>query len=160
MCVMRRGRSALALAESIHNDEIVRMLRDVIAFDKERHSLMFPKEIQQLVFYSCAHRYITYYIASQQDDLSGQMDHLRGKLRNQQKRIDDLKLDIHQHYDVGLSELDEIIEKAGDTISEELRNLVSNRNRRAQGVGTNEDLIMRCSAVASAWHAKTPSSAK
>jgi virulence-associated protein VapD len=113
-----------------------------LASDTHRQQL-----VEKIALKNCAAQYWDFYVRSEQDRNLNKKDY--------QKVIVDLvyasqsdATDLLKYFPTMEKSVQGIVAKSRANIVTEMNGLVSNRNRKRQGVGTQDDLYKRCSNIA------------
>lgn len=160
------SRTPLEIAQSQNNTKIVELLESAQKRQTDEVSRMRQPEylnaiIGRFAFVQCASQYATYFLTSEQ---GSDAENKKFKLFREQY------VQLGQKYFSTLErfggtppqKLVDIARSAKKEIYDELSEMVSNRERKAQGIGSEADIIKRCNAIASHWNvqAKTPAQPK
>jgi hypothetical protein len=146
------GISAYKLAKKYNNPKIVYYLEK--QFFEEAQTQQFLKSrlhlkqlTTQYAFHHCAFQYWGFYLRSKQDkDMN--VEAIKNRMRFYANGASELsKRAAHYFPTVHEQKFDAIAEKQRDRIGNELNAMISNRNRREQGVGSIPDLILRCNLI-------------
>lgn len=148
------GLNPLEIAEYYGNDEVQKLIRSVYegraAQEAERTSPHRRDDmIAQLAFSYCEHQYMYYYYTSRQDNHSqefveSEIDRLRDAIT---KQIDELHQTFGASYELALLMKSEV----SPVVKTELDAMISNRERKRRGIGTEQDLKDRCGRIATEW---------
>ena len=151
------GLLPLEIAEYYGNKESAELIRGLteekLAKERERRSpARRNKLVQELAFKVCEEEYMHYYYISKQDkhsseEISAQINQRR---RNVKDAMDELYTTFAVPPQIALS-MKEMMEPE---VVKQLDNMVSNRQRRAKGIGGKADLKARCGTLADAWYAQ------
>ncbi|MEI7669831.1 MAG: ankyrin repeat domain-containing protein [Pseudomonadota bacterium] len=156
------GRSLLDIAKANDNKEIIKMIQE--AFDKEAAfaaSLHTPERFKSIitkyVFDSCAYQYWNFVKGSRQmedksSEIDDQIQHVRLDIANMIEQI-------QKYYPTTPSgDLQRIANDASQKIFDILDAMISNNNRRQNGVGTDADLNKRCQKIVDSINIEFPPS--
>lgn len=138
-----------------HEDvfDILEVLAMKAAEEKEKmHSPERYKELRrELSVASCSYQYMNYYFKSGQDKFSD--DYIADKTSEWEGRLISITNDLYQIFKMPLEDMELIRNYAAKAVYADLERLISNRNRRSHGVGTEADRTKRCGAIADKWEA-------
>jgi ankyrin repeat protein len=151
------GLLPLEIAEYYGNKESAELIRGLteekLAKERERRSPeRRDKLVKDLAFKVCEEEYMHYYYISKQDkhsseEISAQINQRR---RNVKDAMDELYTTFAVPPQIALS-MKEMMEPE---VVKQLDKMVSNRQRRAKGIGGQADLKARCGSLADAWYAQ------
>lgn len=112
--------------------------------------------IREYAFANCAYEYLSYYVASKQESDAGLIAAAQEKYRVTQTRMNAILLDLAALFNIQKETVERIAQDARGRIYQELEAMISNRNRRAKGIGKDSDLSGRCGKIADLWKAGEP----
>ena len=148
------GQDLLTLAQNRGDYQIISTLNAGIAAEKDRFNAMkspesFVKMVQRYAYLSCANEYLNYYLSIEADKVDPvKFDKI---ISSNNDEIDAQGRRIKYIFKMGDKELGGIKLKARQAIINDLKSLGSSHNQEFNGVGTDEDLNKRCTAVAARW---------
>lgn len=109
-----------------------------------RSKLHLRQLTSQYAFHHCAFQYWGFYLRSKQDQDMDE-DAIRERMRKYAYAAQAIGERAAQYFpEIYRKEYDAIADKQRNYISEQLNKMISNRNRRQQGVGKISDLLKRC----------------
>lgn len=145
------GRTLTDIATANHNMEMAKLIQAQI--DKEAAnaaSLRSPDRFKQMIktyyFDSCLYQYWSFFLGSRQSP--DQDQDTKAKVEHVKTDITDIAGQIQKYYPfTPAADLQRISSDAAQKIYEILDAMVSNSNRRNQGVGREEDANVRCRKI-------------
>ena len=145
-------RSVKAYADWIGDPQIIELIAEAIRLDatrfKEgRSQSRLNKRMDEYVYYNCVLQYWTFYRDSKQDTLEQPaFDNKLAKIRDGLKKAG---AELEGTFGMRTGDLEQLGNSARAGIHNDLEELISNRNRRKNGVGSEEDMKKRCEKVLS-----------
>jgi len=141
------GVKIVDFARQTGNKEIIAMVeeavdKDVLGLAQERTQEFLDDLTYKLAFNSCAATYYSYYYATKQDPVPKETQD-----KTLKRHADIYKRSMSKMsgiFRIPSPMIGEIYTNAGQKMYSEMENLVSNRNRRAKGVGQPGDMEKRC----------------
>lgn len=104
------------------------------------------QQTRLMAYHTCARQYLAFYYASKQDPVPE--DEQKQRLQEHADAMRVAMTDLYQVFGVQTQFMTDYQKVIGKTIVDELNALISNRNRRANGVGKEEDMKKRCNRIA------------
>lgn len=104
------------------------------------------QQIRQLALSTCARQYYSFYYGSKQDDVLDAVQ--KATLQTYTEQMRDAAGDLIGMFQYEHDKVLRFQKAVNAAIGGELNGLISNRNRRAKGVGKEEDMKKRCEKVA------------
>lgn len=148
----KKGNSMPALAKAMGNNRILYMLEKRLFEEQQTKTFLYsPIHLWQIarryVFDNCALQYWGFYYKSGQDKKVN-LDQLRKRINGYAaKAQQDAAFGSRYFAALQAEKLKNLTAQARGIIYNELNAMISNRNRREQGVGTEKDFQKRCQAV-------------
>lgn len=139
---------AVAMAKENGKKEIADYITQVIMSEKPLKPKTPEFKAQQtrlLGYNTCARQYLSFYYASKQDPIPEDVQ--KKTLGEHEAAMRSAAADLYQVFAVPVMALTEFQKKIASTIAQQLNDLISNRNRRANGVGKEEDMKKRCDKI-------------
>lgn len=150
----RSGSTAKTIAEYNSNNDILVLLQEQDAKREQelaelRSPERYTKLFNQLVFEYCASQYLSYYVKSKQDKLSPEESDIL--LSEQNGKVSDIHTALYKDFNVDVTVYTQMREDVQGRIFDELEQLISNRNRKINGVGKPSDMKKRCNRISEKW---------
>ncbi len=146
-----RGHSVLDIAKSTSNQAIISLIQQKVDEEEARKAALsspenFVKLAENYTTGSCAYQYYQYYYKSGQDP--ERADETRAKIVSLQGSLRDISKQFVAYFPRTSSQyLTKISQAAMQNVYDQLDAMISNRNRHHKGVGTDEDMHKRCTAI-------------
>ncbi len=120
--------------------------------DQKRRSPERLDELRgELVKYSCASQYMSYYFKSGMESSKFSQDDITDEMNARHTEMISAINDLYQIFKVDMDQIDDMRSYGADAIYKELEAMISPRNRRRLGVGTEKDRNKRCQKIADTW---------
>lgn len=153
-----QGLSAIDIAKDSDNKKILEMFAwlEKKAVERREQSQSVDRAnraVTKFAFYSCAHQYMKFYIDSGMATIKEQQNYQQQRPQ-QEKRLNGLYNRLINHYKIDKEAVKLIGDVSAQQIYDELFGMVSNQNRFNLGVGTEDDMIKRCTEKANHWQVK------
>ncbi|GEM_PF-3070664 len=142
------GANLWQYANASGNEELIEIVKNKITTDRQHHMEMtsqagLDKMVHTMAFHSCALAYYNYYYQSGQDEVAKSTQ--QKTLQAHTTELKQSMQKIRQYFPIKSRELQrEVYEKIQKAVVNDLHQMVSNRQRRKSGVGTDADLKERC----------------
>lgn len=139
---------AVTIAKQNGKKEIADYITQVIMSEKPLKPKTPEYKAQQtrlLGYNTCARQYSSFYYASKQDPIPEDVQ--MKTLGEYETAMRSAAGDLFQVFSVPVTALTEYQKKIASAMAQELNALISNRNRRANGVGKEGDLKKRCDKI-------------
>ncbi len=150
------GLLPLEIAEYYGNKESAELIRGLteekLAAEKERHSPeRKEKLVKELAFKVCEEEYMHYYYTSGQDKYSKQ--EIAQNVTEKRNQVKETMDELYKIFGIPPEIAISMKKKMEPVIVKQLDAMISNRQRRAKGVGKSADLHLRCDKLQDAWYA-------
>jgi ankyrin repeat protein len=152
--------SLLDIAKINGNKDLINLVQQKFDEDAARRAAQsspenFIKLSQSYIMSACAYQYWGFYLASQQDpeknpQTQAKIDQRRKEMNDTATKLLSIFPTTPQNYLTGIAK------SAIQNIYNELDALISNRNRRQNGVGTDADMNRRCTTIMNAANVVPP----
>lgn len=150
------GHSLVWISEQVREPELVALMEKTFMRERAQEKALRSEEnLKKLVrdysYALCESKYWSYYLASKQDPETNKSA-LRARIQERMqdaRHSNQLLYRYFPHMDKQGFSL--VSTQSQKIVQRQLDNLVSNRNRKEQGVGTLEDMDRRCSKIANRW---------
>lgn len=145
------GRTLVEVATANNNQDILKLIQDRYNKEEELAAYMrspenFKNLTHQYVYASCVYQYWNFYLSSRQN--TDKDDETTVRIEQVKTEVSNLVEQIRNYFPrTPSSELQRGSEEASEKIFNALDSMVSNRNRAAQGVGTDNDASTRCHKI-------------
>ena len=151
------GLLPLEIAEYYGNKESAELIRGLteekLAKERERHSpVRQEKLVKELAFAVCEEEYMHYYYLSKQDKHTP--EEIKTAINAQRARVKDTMDELYKVFGIPPEIAISMKKKMEPEIVKQLDALISNRQRRAKGIGKQPDLQARCGKLREAWYAE------
>ncbi len=146
------GRTLLEIARENHDQDIIKILqakfdKEKELADRERSPEKFKGIVYRYVFDSCAYQYWHFVLGSRQE--SDRDKEIQGKIDQVKSDLSNLVQQLQTYYPKTPQEdLKRVSDGAAKKIFGILDAMISNSNRRSQGVGSADDANSRCKKIA------------
>lgn len=153
----RNGVQPVDIAKYYGHDEVYDIFEELALKraeieEKRRSPERFEELRRQLVLDACAAQYMGYYFKTGQDKFSE--EHIHDEMADYQTQLTTDANDLYQIFKMDFEVIQDMRNYGATEVYKQLEALISNRNRRAHGVGTEKDRNERCGKIADAWEAK------
>ncbi len=144
------GSSALIYAQQSPNADVKAIIEARAAQDKDDQAMLVSQENHDklrymLAYHACALQYYGFYYASGQDEIAQSQQ--QETLKTHQEGISKAMSHLAHYFNYKPSPLQALFYAGKKDIFEQLENLISNRHRRANGVGQAGDMEKRCKPI-------------
>lgn len=106
--------------------------------------------VYEIAFASCAQNYWNFCLENKQQTQFN-INELNNNIKSQISRVRDFMNTIIREQQVNKAIVDPVVKGAGDKIVAKLKEFAGNKARADDGVGTVDDMKMRCNLVATSW---------
>lgn len=150
-----KGEDVLFKATWFGNKEIIDLVQSAIREEEERiregksRKRMY-KRLDEYIYYHCAYQYITY----NEQIKNYKSDKLKEVAETKQKALDfvqNAQTELQYNFRMPADYLEKLSSTIQRDIYTNLNIFVTDRYRRAQGVGTDTDLDKRCQTILKKW---------
>lgn len=150
------GMLPLEIAEYYGNKESADYIRDLtqekLAQERERRSpARQAKLTKELAFAVCEEEYMHYYYISKQDKHS--KEEIANQITKRRMNVKDAMNELYTIFGVPPEITYSMKKMMEPEIVKQLDAMISNRQRRAKGIGSLADLHMRCDPLRDKWYA-------
>lgn len=150
----RDGLTPLEIAEYYGYHDSLALLRARTETRVQEHHWRSSDEHRDLLYQElglafCEHQYMSYYFSSGQGGESKAEQ--RRTLNALQSRVRAVMADLNAHFQARPRVMDSMKTLITDKLMKEFNEMVSNRQRRQTGVGTEKDVLRRCNRLSSNW---------
>ncbi|MBN8530354.1 MAG: ankyrin repeat domain-containing protein [Alphaproteobacteria bacterium] len=150
-----RGRPLVDIATQAKREEARALIQAAINADLERKRAErsldnLNKFVKQFSYDNCAVQYLRYYLSSEQESIADPATY-NARIQTLMNDIAQTNGKLREIFNIRVEDSKKVSTRSIDYIFKELEDMVSNRNRRAQGFGKEEDLAKRCNKIANRW---------
>lgn len=155
-----KGRTIMQLAREASNPLIYYYLSKIKQEEQQlqkflRSNTHLRQILLQYTFHNCAFQYWAFYLKSQQDKNINEQS-LRQRIKEHARIVSDTGTRGASFFpSIYQNSFGTITTETRDSIFNELNSMISNRNRRSQGVGKVTDMKKRCDRITNATLVKT-----
>jgi hypothetical protein len=144
------GSSALSYAQQSSNAAVKAAIEARAAQDRSENEMLVSQENHeklryQLAYHSCALQYYGFYYASGQDDIAKDVQYKT--LQTHREAITKAMSHLAHYFKYTPPPLQAIFHAGKQDVFEQLEALISNRHRRANGIGQAGDMEKRCEPI-------------
>lgn len=150
------GRDVRAFAEYFGNPDMIKLVNDAIEEEEAkirdgRSRRRFYRILDDFIFYNCVQQYISY--NQQTKFYKGDVEIERAAQLAQiaADKIRSSHVELEQNFRLPVAHSVSIAQNTQVMMFDELEAMISNRNRRAKGIGTDKDLDSRCTSILNVW---------
>jgi len=154
------GNAVIDVAKNLKQAEVEKIIQASIDKDLERLArLKSPENLQRFVteyaFEHCSHQYWSYYLASKQDKNINDAD-IKSRIAANTDKANSIAIEVQSLFGLQQEKLQEVANGSRSKVFRELEEMLTNRNRKAKGVGTEADFNKRCQKIAGEWKIDMP----
>lgn len=151
------GVQPVDIARKNGHEEVSGIFEELTAKAAEEKARMHSPERYQelrreLAVTACSLQYMSYYFKSGQDAFSE--DYVAEKTGELENRLIAITNDLYQIFKMDVTAIEKTRSHAAEAVYQQLEALISNRNRRKHGIGTEADRAKRCNAIADGREAR------
>ncbi len=144
------------VAEREGNKPIASLLSEAERREEELYrQLRSPQHKAELLgwyaFFNCAIQYNNFYLLSKQDPAEQVEAGVKARIESNKMQLTKVMNDLYTLFQIQAGQLKPVANDTKKRINEQLNGMISNRNRRKLGVGTDGDLEKRCGKIADSW---------
>ncbi len=142
------GRTLVEIAQQNDNHDIAKLIQDRLDAEKQGANPVHTQEefkrlVHQYVFYACSYQYWDFVLGSRQNPDKDK--EINTSIGNIKADLTSIAGQLQNYYpNTQQTSLTSVADNASQQIYTTLNNMVSNRNRESQGVGTKNDADARC----------------
>jgi ankyrin repeat protein len=151
------GRNVQEFAKHYGNQQVAGLIAEAIRIDQQRvqegrSSKRLYRMLDDYIYYTCAGRYIAYNNATNLYT-DAEKARTQKQLEEINARVGNAHVELQHNFNMLPRDLTNIATNVQDVLFRQLEDLISNRNRRKYGVGSDSDLDTRCKDVLELWRA-------
>ncbi len=151
----RNGVQPVEIAKYYGHEDVFDILEELALKRAEQEEAMrSPERYEELrhnlAYEYCAVQYMHYYFSYEKSKYTDEYidDHMTERRNN----IYEISNDLYQIFHMPWEDMNLVREEVSEEVYGELEEMISPRNRRKLGVGSEKDLNERCTRIAEAWH--------
>ncbi len=151
------GMMPYEIAEYYGNEEAASLIRELTEEKLAEERWLKSSErrdelIGELSDHYCKHQYMYYYYTSGQD--KHEQDFIDTQIQTYRDEATAMLHELHTNFAIPYEYATTIKVNVSDVVKKELDRLVSNRERRRLGIGSQRDIKERCDRIVSEWMVK------
>lgn len=156
---IKDGGTLLQIAERTNNPKIIDIIGSLVKAEEDLHTYRHSEEnrqrlIKEYFYYNCTQSYLKYNLDRRlylkEDGKKAAEALLALHKQKEQTSLEDL----YRYFRIRPVHIVSSAYKVRNSIAKQLNDMVSNRNRRAKGVGTEKDMVERCETMAKKFQAQ------
>lgn len=150
------GRTVLEFAEYYGNPEVVSVVTEAIAHDDReisegRSQRRFHRILSDFIYNHCVLQYVGYNLGTSLYRTPEEQERAKNLQAMAISKIGNAQVELEHNFKMNRSYTKSIGDNTQKMVYQEMEDLITNRNRRNKGVGTETDLDNRCKRVVMLW---------